>query len=258
LRRLGAEEGGLAEALSYTCRLRGRRVVFLLDDFDQPLSRLPARALRELRSLRDQHKYHLAYVAALVREPANCLASRLPEQGAGPARFAELFDGHVFPLRPYSQADAEQVMSRKSMGWEADPTPEQRDQLYRATGGHARLLVAGLVYLGSRLHLPWPNVERGLCGDPGILAACRALWEKLEPGEQLALWHLAREQRDALPPEVLERLRLRGLVRGGPAFVFSSLFERFAAAQSQPAFPEGAPPVDPPSRLRDPDLRAYW
>lgn len=244
----------LAGLIDHVCGDLERRVIFVCDEFDAALLGLPAAALRELRALRDAHKYRLAFVAGLRRDAAWIAAARPGhEQGAGAAKFAELFDQHTFPLRPYSRADAGLVIARKAV--EGAPSEEQQDHLYRVTGGHAKLLIASLVYLEPRLHLPWANVERGLLAEAGLAEICRAVWEALEPGDRQALWRLARDQREALPPAGLKRLELLGLAAGGPAFIFSSIFESFVLAQPEPPAPGEPTRV---SHLRDPEATVYW
>lgn len=263
LRRLGEAAdpaAGLEAVLNYICSDRERHVVVCLDEFDTPLQHAPAAALRHLRGLRDDHKYRLAYVLGLHQEPETLLAARpaAPEPGARADKFTELVAEHTFAVRPYTRDDTVGLILRKTAGWQEVPTAEQRDFLYRASGGHARLLVAALVYLGDRLHLPAESVKRGLRDDPGVAVACGSLWAALSAGEQRALWLLAHEHRDDLAPGALDRLLLRGLAIGGPAFVFADLFETFVLDQAQPV---AAPPRYGPaaaSRLRDPDIKPYW
>ncbi len=243
----------LAGLVDYVCGDLERRIIFICDELDAPLARLPVGTLRELRALRDAHKYRLTFVAGLRREAAWIAAGRAQEGGA--AKFAELFDEHTFPLRPYLPDDARQVIARKTIGWAAPPSDEQQDQLYRITGGHAKLLIASLVYLEPRLHLPWANVARGLLAEPGISEISRALWQALAPADQRALWLLAREQRDAIAEAALTHVTLLGLAAGGPAFVFSSLFEAFVLGQAEPPTPAEAGPA---SRLRDPAATVLW
>jgi hypothetical protein len=148
-------------------------------------------------------------------------------------------------------------LARKTVGWAPGLTPEQEDQLYRASGGHPKLLMAALVCMEGRLHLPWANVERGLSAEPGVVAACQALWQALDPAEQAAAWLLAGERRAEIPAAELERLALRGLAVGGPPFVFATLFESYLTRLPEP--PAGALAAPPrSSRLRDPGARAYW
>jgi hypothetical protein len=258
LRRLAetAHPGAaLAEMLAFISSTGRGRVVVVGDEFDGPLSQWPAADLRRLRRLRDDHKYHLAFVAGYRHEPERLAAVRADEAGA--AKFAELFEAHTFPVRPYTRADAELALARKTVGWEQPLSAEQADGLYRASGGHPKLLMAGLVYLESRLHLPWANVERGLAEAPGTRAACAAVWQALDPAEQAALWLLAAERRDEIPEGELTRLALRGLAVGGPPFVFASVLEAYVAALPAPALDALAGPARL-SRLRDPGARPYW
>jgi hypothetical protein len=249
----------LAGMLAFLCGQQGRRVIFVCDEFDALLLQRPAAELRELRALRDMHKYRLAFLAGFRREPGRLLAERPAETGAQPpaaARLAELFEQHTFPLRPYSRADADTPIDRKTVGWPQAPSAEQREALFRAAGGHAKLLVAALVYLQPRLHLPWPNIERGLLAEPGLSKICAALWHSLEPAEQLAAWQLAADDRDAISPESLGRLQLRGLAIGGPAFIFSTVFENFLRTQSAPSLNPAQ--SETPSQLRDPSASVNW
>lgn len=265
LRRLADETSGgaladpaapLAGLVAHLCGDLERRLVFVCDELDAALAGLPASSLRELRALRDTHKYRLAFVAGLRRDAAWIAAARAGDDpAAGAAKFAELFDQHTFPLRPYLPADARLAIARKTVGWAALPSDEQQDQLYRVTGGHAKLLIASLIYLEPRLHLPWANVERGLLADAGPAEICRTLWAALEPADRRALWLLAHDQRDAVPEAGLKRLELLGLAAGGPAFVFSSLLESFVLAQPEP--PTAAEP-ERVSHLRDPEATVYW
>jgi len=268
LRRLSAApEGGpavapnhrdsaepLARLLHHICGELQRRVVFVCDEFGAALAGWPVSVLRELRALRDAHKYRLAFVAGAPRDPA-WLAADNPRDPlvAGPEKLAELFAQHTFPLRPYSNADTRAAIARKTVGWAQPPSDEQQDQLHRLTGGHARLLIDSLVQLEPRLHLPWANIERGLLADAGLAEVCRVVWQALEPGDRRALWLLAHDQREALPEAGLRRLQLFGLAAGGPAFVFSAIMESFVLAQPEP--PEAPARV---SQLRDPAAAVLW
>ena len=117
--------------------------------------------------------------------------------------------------------------------------------------------MAGLVYLENRLHLSWSTVESGLAAEPGVLAACAAVWQALDPAEQAALWLLASERRDDIPEPELARLAVRGLAVGDPPFVFASLLEGYVTRLPQP---DVAALIGPPrlSRLRDPSVKLYW
>jgi hypothetical protein len=246
----------LAEALHYLCDGHSRRVLFFCDDFDPALLRLPASLLRELRSLRDAHKYRLGFVLGLRREPA-ILANQRPPDEVSPAKFVELFDHHTFPLRPYTAADSRVALERKTVAWHPPLTADEAEALHRLTGGHARLLITALIHLETRRHLPWANIERVLHADPAVAEACRALLADLSPAEHLTLWQLAHDESGAGPSsdEVLDRLRLRGLAVGGPPGVFSTLLEHYLLDQPRPAAPSQP---EPGSRLRDPAAVPRW
>jgi hypothetical protein len=251
-------DGGtpLTEVLDYFCAERHRRLLFLCDEFDSALTRLPAAVLRTLRALRDAHKFRVSYVLGLRREPGLLAAARAPDDnGPDPAKFVELFDEHTFPVRPYTPADARVAVARKTLDWSPPIDPEQAETLYRVTGGHARLLTTSLIHLSTRRHLTWGAIEPGLMADPAILAPCSAIWNDLSPAEQRAAWLLAREDRSALDEAGLAPLRLRGLAVGGPPFLFSSLFEAFVSKLPEPPAP---PPTGLIPRLRDPAAQPLW
>ncbi len=248
----------LTELLDFVCGERKRRVVFMCDEFDTPLTRLPAAVLRTLRTLRDAHKYQLCFVLGLRREPGQVAAARPAEadaNGADPSKFVELFEEHTYPVRPYTPADARVAVARKTLDWTPPIDPEAAETLYRVSGGHARLLTTSLIYLSTRRHLAWVAIEPGLVADPAIIAPCSAIWNDLDPAEQRTAWLLAREAHSALDETQLTRLRLRGLAVGGPPFLFSSLFEAFVNKLPEPPAPT---PGGPALYLRDPAAAPQW
>ena len=261
---LGLEaDEGLSAYLDYLCgpHGKGRRLVFAFDEFDQPFLRLPASGLRRLRALRDAYKYRLAYLVG-TRVELTRLAGRRSPVEADVSKFTELSDQHRFPVRPYRPPDAQGLLARKTFNWVQLLSAEQADQLYRATGGHAKLLVAGLTCMADRLHLPWPNIERGLCAEGSLAEICREIWDDLDAGERAALGLLAEERRSEIALEDLAWLKLKGLVVGGPEFIFSTIFEAFVGAQREGALP--SPPLADSgggretSKLRDPETKIYW
>lgn len=249
----------LAEIVDYLCGDRQRRIVVVLDEFDRTFVDLPAAGLRALRRLRDDHKFWFSFVAGTRVELAGLLDRRT--SGAADAeKFAELFDEHTFPLRPYAHADALTALARKAFDWEQGLSAEQQDRLYRAAGGHAKLLSMSLTFLFPRRHLPWPEVERGLCENAALAEVCRAVWEDLDVGEQAAALALAADRRAEIDAADLDRLRLKGLVVGRPDYLFATIFEAFVRRRlaDQAGEPEPARRMRLPSKLRDPDAQALY
>jgi hypothetical protein len=80
----------LARLMAHLCGDLEWRVVFVCDEFEAALLRLPAACLRELRALRDAYKYRLAFVVG-VRRDASWLTSGCPasEPGGEGYRLAE-------------------------------------------------------------------------------------------------------------------------------------------------------------------------
>jgi hypothetical protein len=247
---------GLFELMAYLCGERGRRVVIALDEFDRAMLGLPGETLRALRGVRDEHKTAVSYLLGVRREPAALAAGRAGGV-AEAAKFAELFQHHTFPVKPYSRQDAQDLMRRKSAASLEALSADEEVALFRLTGGHAKLLVAALVALESRRHLPWPEIERGLRADPFLVEVCAEIWAGLDPAEQAALRLLAAERGPEIPPEDLARVKLKGLAAGSPAVLFSEVFEAFVHRQAEPTeavFGRRAWL----SHLRDPSDRAAW
>jgi hypothetical protein len=252
LRRLADEP--IEDELGYVARTRERRLVLVFDEFDGLFLRLSEDTLRRWRRLRDDHKHSLCFLVCTWRELSSLSASR---PGGDGRKFAELFDQHTFPLPPYSQAEALDLVARKMRGWPRALSPDQATSLSRAVGGHAKLLVAGLFYCESRLDLPWPEVERGLARSQPLLAICREIWDGLDAPEQLALRQVAAGCHAEAPADILDTLHLLGLTAGHPPVIFASVFESFVM-QRYPGAPSHLADR-PASRLRDPSVdQAYW
>jgi hypothetical protein len=239
----------LAEMIAYVCKTKSGRVVLAFDEFDRVIAAASPALLRGLRRLRDNHKTGLSYLIGMRAEFGE-LIQRHHSGDPDAVKLAELFDEHTFAVQPYTHDDAIDLIGRKSFDWEQPPASEQQDQLYRATGGHAKLLVTGLSLLANRLHLPWPDIARGLRDNASVFQICYDIWNELNEGERTALQALAQDRRDSISDEDLKRLRLKGMVTGRPDHVFSSLFEAFIL--------RGDRDLPHSSRLHDPGARVDW
>jgi hypothetical protein len=245
-------ENLLADAIKQCGAEPKRRILIILDGFDAAFLALPVATLRRLRQLRDGNKQSLVYLVGTRREMARLDVQRSASAG----KFIELFGQHTYPLRPYTAQDAHVLMARKTFDWYSRPTADDEARLYRLTGGHAKLLVAALLSWKQRRSLPWFNVEQALQHDLQIVELCRAIWNDLEPIEQLALIALATDRRSVAQAEALDLLRLKGLVVGHPAMIFATLFEFFV--RQQPQLPVLTATPWEPATLREPDPDIRW
>ena len=247
-------EGLLTDTIKRCNSESKRRIVIMFDEFDVAFHELPVTTLRHLRRLRDENKQALIYLAGTRRELRRLDARRSDSAG----KFVELFDQHTYPLRPYSLFDAQELITRKTFDWHSHPTEDDKTQLYRLTGGHAKLLVAVLTNWKQRRHLPWPRVEQTLQQDSGITDLCRAIWDDLEPTEQATLKTLVITHRSPAHTEDLNLLRLKGLIVGHPAMIFATLFEYFVQQQQQTQLPTLMAAPQGPSVLREPAPDVPW
>ncbi|CAG0936596.1 hypothetical protein TFLX_05477 [Thermoflexales bacterium] len=239
----------LSKAVTLLCRTPQHRLLLIFDEFDQPFLQMPVARLRRLRQLRDEHKLRLCYLVGTCRE-LTTLAQQRSAHDEAVDKFTELFDEDTYPLRPYARADAHAAIRRKTFDWRLPPTADDEDQLYRLTGGHAKLLVAVLRLWEEQRHLPWSSFERGVQQEQHLHELCAAIWDDLDLGERFALFTLTADRRAAIRSSELERLRKQGLIVGHPPGIFSIIFEAFVKTQGPIAPPD--PPVRS-SRLRDLD-----
>jgi len=241
----------LTEIIAYLGENRQCRVVVVFDEFDSAFVELPAASLRGLRRLRDNHKAWLSYLIGTCIE-LTCLVERRGTDGADVSKFTELFNLHTFSMKPYTHLDALDLIARKIFEQDQQPNAEQQDRLYRATGGHAKLLVAGLTALVDRRHLPWPDIERDLRESAVLAEHCHEIWNDLDEGEQVALGALAADRPAEVQADDLTLLRLKGMVVGRPDRIFASLFEAYVNRR----FEETTPPQSPPASSDDPNVSA--
>ena len=245
-------ENLLADVIKQCGAESKRRILIIFDEFDAAFMTLPVATLRRLRQLRDENKQTLIYLVGTRREMVRLDVQR--DTSAG--KFVELFNQHTYPLRPYAAQDARVLIVRKTFDWYRHPTADDEACLYRLAGGHAKLLVATMLSWKQRHFPPWVNVEQAMQHDPQIIELCRAIWNDLEPIEQLALIGLASDRRSLAQAEALDLLRLKGLVVGHPAMIFATLFEFFVRQQPQLPVLTAAPRE--PSTLREPDPDIRW
>jgi hypothetical protein len=220
-------------ALSASCK---KRLVLLLDEFDEPWASIDRRAFLNLRALRDRYQGALCYVTATTHPLGDIRTGR--EIG----EFCELFSHHACYLGPLDDADARQYISAcaQSLGAAFD----ERDLAFIQgnAGGHPGLLEtisrrlaeakaahAGIADL-SAAH--YARLQELLDGDAEVRTECAKLWNDLVESEQEALLALASKkgQPDRSALASLERKRLLRDLDGG-LVPFSRLLAGFARRQ---------------------------
>ncbi len=215
----------------------GRRVVLLLDEFDQVLDGIETRVLLNLRALRDRYGAALSYVTATVSPLTQ------GRQDDDVAEFAELFDaGKVF-LGPLS-AQETRSMAAALFAAAGDTLDEPESAFVAAqAGGHPGLIQAVVrtllqVESGAPGHFQqqaFDLVNAALEHDRLIGNELARLWAQLSAEEQHAVIDLVTV--DHLSEEQCRLLEQRGLLRPPADGVdspqlFSQLFARFARRQA--------------------------
>ena len=178
-----------SQGISAACEQAGRRIVFLLDEFDEVMAGIDDRVLLHLRALRDTYPERLSYVTASGRRLSSLRRSH------GSLEFAELFAQDTHFLAPLADRAAAALAGQ----WAAEDglalTPADLPTLLAETGGHPGLLSAACRALSAlrqeaqaigRAVSP-AQVRERLDGDPACQQECARLWQELEQEERSAL-----------------------------------------------------------------------
>lgn len=223
---------GFNDAMEGLCET-GRRVVLILDEFDEPFGALEGRTFLNLRALRDRYREELVYVTATAR--------MLEEIRDDPetAEFRELFAGRVCLLGMLEAAEARAVVTSLAAEETASLTEEEIGFITHTAGGHPGLL-HGTTRLLIRARAKAPHTYRqmgvslvteALAGDEVVRGECERLWAQLTPEERQGLLTLVRRERPSAREQ--ERLRRLGLV-DAEGTVFSPAFAAFVGRQRKP------------------------
>ncbi len=141
----------------------GRRLAFLLDNFDEAFRQCSPAVFAGLRALRNEHKYRLVYVVA-GRAP-------LPSQRDYSPKFQtfyELFEQNTVWLEPYNHDDALYEVRRLAERAGVSLLTDEAERLVRASGGHPGLLKKAFHAARDRHALPWPAFMQHLCADRNV------------------------------------------------------------------------------------------
>jgi hypothetical protein len=211
-----------------------RRVVFLFDEFDEPLLNIDERVFLNLRALKDRYGDRLAYVTATE--------ARLGKMRSGEAvsEFAELFAHNILFLTMLSEADTHQLVAQFMSEVGVKVSPEDQAFVREQAGGHPGLTIAtcrvlaelgggaaGLSDLSHRL------VRENLDNDPNVQNECLKLWNDLTTGEQEVLMSLITHPREALPEGEQRSLTEKGILNSTNKSqrLFGRLFEDYVRRQ---------------------------
>lgn len=226
-----------------------RRLVLILDEFDEPFQQIDSRVFLNLRAKKDRNWARLAYVTATV----HALTGLRNEEHTG--EFCELFVHHTWPLRPMGQEDVRRWVALT--GEEECPRLDEEDVAWMMlwAGGHPGMLTRLRSLLLPALEgaassaARWSarrGLEATLVQDPVLQQECAKIWQQCGEEERRALTALLTGgDPAAAESRVLRGLRRRGLLQeeNGSVRVFARLFAEFIQTQAgaQPS-PQPRPP----------------
>ncbi len=220
---------GFNEGIVVLCEELGRRVVFLLDEFDEPFKRIDQRVFLNLRALKDRYDRHLCYVVATGQR-----MNRM-RQGSEIGEFCEMFAHQTLYLGPLSYDDVRHAVAAFMAEEGVSPTEGDVELIWRETGGHPGLLEAvchvlasiGGVEGGDEVHLVRDRIE----SDLNVRGECSKLWSGLSTDLRAAL--IAFVGGEGVDRTQLRTLQRVGILRDvdGEVDVFGVLFADFIRRQ---------------------------
>lgn len=204
----------------------GKRICFLLDEFDGIYQKLPELDISHLRSLRDQNKkanYALLYVL-LLREPLDSLRDVVETES-----FYELFSRSVLGLTPYRQDDARAMITQLEARKGRMISPVWCNRIIQLSGGHSGMVLA-LFDLPAGADLPettnWLTFR-------SVIAECQKIWFGLSKAEHAVLRRLAAVQ--TITRKEAGLLALKGIIlnsEGDIWQIFSPIFTAYVQLRS--------------------------
>lgn len=224
----------LQRAHTLLIRRTGKKVVWLIDRFDEACKRLEAGALSSLRSLRDQFKGNLSYVAftrfplARLRNPAEF------------DEFHEIMVTHTCWVGPMVERDArwiaQQMAERHQLSFaELDVT-----KLIEVTGGLPAFMKAACTALATGQLSTSGSVQtwaNQLLAQPVFQRNCQEIWADCTASEQgvlsaLATWGEGKETDSETLAYLLKTGLLTQTAPDAKLRIFSPLFALFVKNQS--------------------------
>ena len=228
-----ATPGAYPTALRHTTAalallLAHTRVVIIFDEFDPLFMHVPESVLRNLRGLRDRHKYRLMYLT-LTRE--RLVTLRDPTDWEAVEPFVELFTLRELGLHPLAEADAAHELAHFAARHNHTLAAATIQYGMRLGGGHPALLraLAQAAVAGIDLALTPQTI---LTHMPALRDECLKIWNDLSGDERDALWHV--QGGGSFPHATHADLLLKGLLRPdgqGQFVLFSPLLTAVVAGE---------------------------
>jgi hypothetical protein len=209
------------------------KLTLLFDEFDFVFEKFDPQLFRNLRALRNAHKYQLTY---LVTTRKQMPYQRAPETWADVEEFYELFADNTFAIGPYDDRDASEMIADLEQRMEFDLQGRYATQwLIEITGGHPGLIGASFRLLEAQKAQPTTQQQMAslLVHDQSTWKECRKIWDSLIASERMALRRIAHNTRlSKEDQDAITNLKAKGLVRAannrGAVAVFSPILNEYA------------------------------
>ncbi|PJF39363.1 MAG: hypothetical protein CUN54_08880 [Phototrophicales bacterium] len=193
-------------------------VIFIFDEFEQFIQRLPAHFFQTLRGLRDDYKGRVMYITT-SRKPLDELARDHYKDNQAEylviEGFTELFHGFTHYLGPLDDFSAQFNIGRYERRNGRQLHNQAAQDLMRVTGNHV-----GLLRRGFQTALQWQSGYQlnqfinALLDTRGIQRECEGIYRSLTPEEKAALIDVVNEvPLNHLPETVLHKLVAKHMIQ---------------------------------------------
>jgi hypothetical protein len=211
--------------VSKLCQKYGIKLCFLFDEFDETYRKMPPEVFAQLRSVRDANKRYLLYGMFLRTSPKTLRKTNDNES------FYELLSRNLIGIGPYTRTDIMNVIQNLEKDWDIKLTPEKREKIGSASGGHPGIVKALLSLINKD-----PSVAKKMenqdwldwfSKQETILEECEKIWNGLEKEEKLTL--LGHSQDGNLDNPTTQLLTIKGILRkiDSGRDVFSPFFKQY-------------------------------
>ncbi len=227
----------LQKAHGIIIRQAEKKVVWLLDRFDEACRHLDAQTLNSLRSLRDQFKSELCYMV-FTRHPLTRL--RDPDEIS---EFYDIVAANTCWVGPMVDRDARWITRQMAERLGTTFGEPEVVQLIEVSGGLPAFMKAACLALAEGALTPGQSRQtwtKQLLARPEFQRNCQEIWDGLSSEEQATLLALTAGTRETmLKPRVVAYLEQAGLlVRSTPEAkpdLFSPIFKTFVVQQREQA-----------------------
>lgn len=205
-----------------------KRLILVLDEFDQVILKFPPAVFRHLRPIKDRYQDGLAYVVG-TNWP---LLSLGREDEEDVAEFYELFDlTNLVRLKGLTRSESDKL----SGAYLPDLSSEKLAWVYELAGGHPGLTLRLIQLLKAETATSFADLTALARLDPQLWLECRRIWNSLDQVERIALLQWLEGVRNLTIDPILGSLEERGVLKpvlqikakSSSGEIFARVFEWF-------------------------------